>query len=177
MKTTAMTNDLGNCLQCGAPATYETDLATGRVMYDDVDKGQLARLCEVHRPSDRALVQPTNSLHVWFRWGGIVDTHEQALNQMRNERARTMTSESETERYLAGDWSGFEFEDKVSKSLVIIADKSPHFEQWYGVYSDAATKKTHVVLYNDEVLLRALVRQIVGDGSVDKIETGIENDA
>ena len=87
----AMTNDIGNCLECGAPATYLIDLATGRMMYNDIDNGQLARLCEEHKPAEWALGQPMNSTHVWFRWGGIVDTHEQAKRQMRNEKKRMAT--------------------------------------------------------------------------------------
>lgn len=91
----AMTNDLGNCRECGAPATYLTDLATGRVMENDLDMGQLARLCETHKPADWAKGQPMNAHHVWFRWPGTVDTHEQAKRQMHNERIYPMTTPDE----------------------------------------------------------------------------------
>ena len=69
----------------GMPATYLANLATGRVMYNDMDKGQAVQLCKNHEPADWALGQPMNAQHVWFRWGGIVDTHEQARTQQLKE--------------------------------------------------------------------------------------------
>lgn len=90
-----MLNSIGNCLECGAPATYHTDLATGRVMYNDADSGQMVRLCETHKPADWARAQPLNAQHVWFRWPGIVETHEQAKRQMNNEGMKTMTTTDE----------------------------------------------------------------------------------
>ncbi len=73
------------CLECDALATQWLELATGRVMWNGVDYGQAAHLCDEHKVGTMVgsrLSQPQNTEQVWFRWPGDVETKEQAIGEV-----------------------------------------------------------------------------------------------